>query len=186
MKESQKLGMLASIVNMLSEAGSWTGRTHIQKFVYFAQELLGLPADYEFVLYQRGPYSFDLDDDIRSVRSIGVVDINPAPQPYGPSYFTTSLGMKITKFSPLNAGADSDLTRLAGELTSVAKKLGPGEATNLELLATTLYVMRERGRSTEDVVDRVTTLKPRFSKDNVKQAIDEVRRLEAKFGRQSP
>jgi hypothetical protein len=27
---------------------------HIQKFVYFAQELLALPSDYEFILYQRG------------------------------------------------------------------------------------------------------------------------------------
>ena len=55
MKEGKRLRLLASVVQMLNEAESWTGRMHIHKLLYFAQQLLGLDSEYEFVLYQRGP-----------------------------------------------------------------------------------------------------------------------------------
>src|SRR4030043_155856 len=97
MRESQKLGLLSSIVRKLNQVDSWTGRMHIQKFIYFAQELLGLPSGYDFILYQRGPYSFDLDTEIRSLRSIGAVEITLREPPYGPSYSITGLGEVISK-----------------------------------------------------------------------------------------
>jgi len=55
MKESEKLRLLASVVQMLSEAGSWTGRMHIHKLLYLAQELMGLDSEYEFVSISAGP-----------------------------------------------------------------------------------------------------------------------------------
>jgi hypothetical protein len=173
MKEGQRLRLLASVVQMLDEAGSWTGRMHIQKLLYFAQELLGLESDYEFVLYQRGPYSFDLDADIRSLRSIGAVDITPMP-PYGPSYGATALGDVLGKASPVGEQATAKLRALAGEL-------GPKQARDLELLATTLYVLRERRRSDKAVVRRVVSLKPQFSEDDAQDAIRQVKQIQAAF-----
>lgn len=174
MKESQRLGLLTSVVQMLDEAGSWTGRTHIQKLVYLAQQLLGLQSGYEFVLYQRGPYSFDLDADIRSVRSIGAVDIKPSP-PYGPSYFRTRVGEAVTELSPVESGLNDTLIALA-------KELGPKTASELELLATAHYVLHEGLReSDKDIVDRIIALKPQFSSDQVEEALRQVRELEARF-----
>jgi len=173
MKESEKLGLLSSIVQMLREAGSWTGRMHIQKLVYFAQELLGLPSNYEFVLYQRGPYSFDLDADIRSLRSIGTVEISPAP-PYGPRYGITELGRGIVRLSPV--GEEMNET-----LADLAERLGPKHAKELELLATTLYVMSEGCDSDDDIVRRVVSLKPQFDKDEAKKAMEEVREIREQF-----
>jgi hypothetical protein len=174
MKESQRLGLLASVVQMLDEAGSWTGRMHIQKLVYFGQELLGVQSGYEFVLYQRGPYSFDLDGDIRSLRSIAAVDIKPSP-PYGPSYFRTSLGGAISKLSPVQEDLKGKLEALAGEL-------GPKTASELELLATTHYVLHEgRCKTDKDIVDRVVSLKPQFTPGQVDQALGQVRQLETRF-----
>lgn len=173
MKESQRLGLLASVVQMLDEAGSWTGRMHIQKLIYLAQEWLGLPSGYEFVLYQRGPYSFELDADVRAVRSIGAVDIKPAP-PYGPSYFRTGLGEAVSKLSPIE-------TELNDKLIALAKKLGPKTASELELLATTHYVLHEDHESDKDIVTRVVSLKPQFTPDQVEQALAQVRQLEAHF-----
>jgi len=173
MKESQRLGLLSSIVQMLEQAGSWTGRMHIQKSLYFAQQLLGLPSIYEFVLYQRGPYSFDLDADIRSLRSIGAVEISPAP-PYGPSYSTTPLGRDTIRLSPVQAEMTEKLTRLANVL-------GPRHARELELLATTLYVMNEGLDSDEDIIARVAELKPRFEKDEAEKAIRDVAQIREQF-----
>ena len=173
MKEGQRLRLLASVVQMLSEAGSWTGRMHIQKFLYFAQKLLDLKSDYEFVLYQRGPYSFELDADIRSLRSIGALDITPKP-PYGPSYGVTALGEVLDKPSPVEE-------QMVAKLHALASELGPKPARDLELLATTLYVLRERRQSNKAVVRRVRSLKPQFSEDDAENAIQEVRQIQAAF-----
>ena len=175
MKESHRLGLLASIIQMLNDADSWTGRMHIQKLVYLAQRLLRLQSEYEFVLYQRGPYSFDLDADIRSLRSIGAVDIKPAPFPYGPKYLRTSLGQAIGELSPVEDEMNHKLTALAGEL-------GPKTASELELLATTHYVLHEGLCGTDkDILNRVVSLKPQFTSDQVEQALEQVRELEARF-----
>jgi uncharacterized protein YwgA len=173
MKESQKLGLLSSIVRKLNQADSWTGRMHIQKFIYFAQELLGVPLSYDFILYQRGPYSFDLDTEIQSLRSIGAVEIRARP-PYGPSYSSTGLGEVISRLSAVDGETDD-------RLTALAKELGPKQAKDLELLATTLYVLKERGRPDPDVVTRVLSLKPQFSKDQAEDALQKVRELQARF-----
>jgi len=174
MKPSEKLGLLSSMVRKLNQADSWTGRMHIQKFVYFAQELLALPPDYEFILYQRGPYSFDLDTEIRSLRSIGAVEITLRPPPYGPTYSSTVLGEALDKRSAVDARTDDKLTELANVL-------GPKPARDLELLATTLYVLREGPQSDQGVVARVLSLKPQFPKDEAEKALQEVRDLQARF-----
>lgn len=174
MKEGQRLRLLASVVQMLKEAGSWTGRMHIQKFLYFAQELLGLKSGYEFVLYQRGPYSFDLDADIRSLRSIGAVDITPMP-PYGPSYGVTDLGKVLAEPSPVGG-------QMAAKLQALAKEVGPEQARELELLATTLYVLNnERPESDKATVARVLSLKPQFSEDQAENAIQQVGHMKARL-----
>jgi len=146
---------------------------HIQKFIYFAKELLGLPLSYDFILYQRGPYSFDLDTEIRSLHSIGAVEIRPKP-PYGPSYSSTVLGEALGKRGPIDAKMDD-------KLTALANVLGPKQAKDLELLATTLYVLKEGHQPDPDVVKRVLSLKPQFPKDEAEKALQEVRELEARF-----
>ena len=174
MKESEKLRLLASVVQMLSEAGSWTGRMHIHKLLYLAQELMGLDSEYEFVLYQRGPYSFELDGDIRSLRSIGAVDITPQP-PYGPSYGVTELGKVLSKPSPVGE-------TMIDKLRDLAKELGPKHATELELLATTLYVLNnERPESDKATVARVLSLKPQFSEDQAENALQQVKQIRERF-----
>ncbi len=174
MKEGRRLRLLASVVQMLNEAGSWTGRMHIHKFLYFAQELLGLESGSEFVLYQRGPYSFDVDADIRSLRSIGAVAITPKP-PYGPSYGVTDLGKLLGKPSPVGK-------KMVAKLRELANELGPRHATELELLATTLYVLNnERPESDNATVARVISLKPQFSEDDAQNAIQQVRQIQAAF-----
>ncbi len=174
MKESQRLGLLTSIVQMLNEAPSWTGRMHIQKLVYLGQQLLALESGYEFVLYQRGPYSFDLDADIRSLRSIGAVEIMPAPLPYGPKYVRTSAGEAVSTLSPVQDALNQNLAALA-------KELGPKTASELELLATTHYVLHGDYESDKDIVNRVVSLKPQFTPDDVVDALEQARQLEGRF-----
>lgn len=175
MKETHRLGLLASIIQILNDADSWTGRMHIHKLVYFAQRLLAVQSGYQFVLYQRGPYSFDLDADIRTLRSMGAVDISPSPFPYGPTYLRTSLGGAISKLNPVGE-------QLNEKLSALATELGPKTASELELLATTHYVLHDELLETEkDVVNRVVSLKPQFTQHQVDEALGQVKELEVRF-----
>jgi uncharacterized protein YwgA len=167
MNEVERMGLLVRVVELLNNAGSWTGRTHIQKFVYFAQETLGLESNYEFILYQRGPFSFDLDDDIRSLRSVGGVDIASAP-PYGPSYHPTPFGKSLIDKARISPDMEIRLATLAYVLSSQKT------ARDLELLGTTLFAMSEGQLSQEDVVLRVMDLKPHFTRHQVNQAFASV------------
>ena len=173
MNDSERLALVASVVAMLRSAGSWTGRMHIQKLIYIGQEFGIVSPAYEFVLYQRGPYSFDLDSDIRELRSIGAVDIRPAP-PYGPTYVTTGIGALMAEASPVREDAAVKLGELAG-------KLGSKQAKDLELLATTLFVIEEGNDVKEDIIDRVTELKPHFDREAIEGAIREVEELQSQF-----
>jgi len=146
---------------------------HIQKLIYIAQELEVIPPAYDFVLYQRGPYSFGLDSDIRELRSFGAVDIRPAP-PYGPTYEVTALGEKIGSSAPIDAQA-------ANRLRDLSKRLGIKQAKDLELLATTLFAMEEGKTAKEDIITRVSELKPQFKREPIEQAVSEVNNLKSSF-----
>jgi hypothetical protein len=170
MKESERLRLLISLIGTLNRAGSWTGRTHIHKFIYFAQRVLGLATGYDFILYQRGPYSFDLDSDIRLLRSLSAIDIEPMG-PYGPTYRPTNLGNEM---AALAGFADSNIGK---RLELLAGALGPKTARDLELLATTFYVQSEGHPAKDAVIERVLTLKPHFSRSQAVDAIKEVSSL---------
>lgn len=174
MDEKERMGLASLAIRKLNEANSWTGRIHIQKLIYLAQELLGLGAHYEFVLYQRGPYSFELDDDVRSLRSVGAAEIILRPAPYGPTYVTTAVGNRLVNYAPVNEA-------MADRLGLLANVLGPRDGSELELLATTLYVMREGVTPNQRIVDRVRVLKPRFDALQVEKALSEVRALRDRF-----
>lgn len=170
MTEGERLELLLSFIRMLRDVGSWTGRTHIHKFVFFVQALLDVSSDYNFVLYQRGPYSFDLDADIRTLRSIRAVDILPN-HPYGPTYFHTREPTQMRSIGP----------EATAQLNELAKILGPRNAADLELLATTLWAMEEGITADEDIVQRVLSLKPQFSKEEVEGAVKTVREIRGRF-----
>jgi len=176
MNEVERIELLSFVVESLNNAGNWTGRTHIQKFVYFAQEMLALQSNYEFILYQRGPFSFELDDDIRSLRSAGAVDIVPAP-PYGPRYHLTPFGKSQLEKAPIDGRTATRLATLAYILSSQKT------ARDLELLATTLYVMRQGYESQEDVAFRVLNLKPHFTRHQVDQAFASVLQMQERLAK---
>jgi len=63
----ERKGVLLDLIDRLNRGGSWCGETHIQKSVYFLQELLGVPLDFNTIFYKHGPYSFDLADELVSL-----------------------------------------------------------------------------------------------------------------------
>jgi uncharacterized protein YwgA len=83
----QRDAVLLSLMNEMRAKGSWCGETHIQKSVYFLQELLEVPMNLEFILYKHGPYSFDLADAVTAMRADSLLEYNhavPTGQAFSP------------------------------------------------------------------------------------------------------
>src|ERR1700738_1219654 len=99
MTQWDRFVLVAELANRMRNEGSWAGETHLQKCVYFLQELLGVPTDYDFVLYKHGPFSFTLREELGEMRSEGLLEIRMNPQPYGPSLVATEQSRSLREDS---------------------------------------------------------------------------------------
>ena len=169
MDRVRRAAVLLLLIERMRERGSWSGETHVQKAAFFLQELLDVPLDVEFTLYKHGPYSFDLHDEIASMREDGMVHIEPYLH-YGPKlrpdearsrYFEKHLSRTLTKYADSISSA-ADIVRDRG-------------VDDLERVATAYYLTKE-DPSAESACRamRLVNLKPHISIDAATQAVEEV------------
>jgi len=136
MNRLQRAAVLLTLLEALKQRGSWCGETHLQKSVYFLEEMCRVPLGFAYVLYHHGPYSFDFSDEITALRADLLLDLKPKP-PYGP---TIVLGENAQR---LLANFATTIRRYEPQITFVAENLGSSRVVDLERLATALYVTRQ-------------------------------------------
>ena len=156
-------------VDALNRHGSWTGRVHIHKHLFITQ-VLGLAAPpFGFVLYDYGPYSFDLDQAVTDLELFGYLTRSYPEPGYGPRYEPTLQGLEVAR-------ALQENERQAVE--RVAKQLGDRKSQALELIATCLWFERNEGVSDRaEVVKRVKLVKPKYDDDAIHRNLDDARAL---------
>ncbi len=173
MNDDQKAAFLARLVDRLRSHGSWTGETHIQKAAFFLQKLLGVPLGFNFILYKHGPFSFDLRDELASMRADDILALD-VQLPYGSRFRTTEVGQDIERRHPKTLG------QYGGQIDFVAKVLGDSGVSDLERLATALYVaLEQEGLSTPQRATRLHELKPHIAYPDACSAVeklDDIRR----------
>lgn len=170
MRRLQKAATLVSLVKSLGEHGSWCGETNIQKSAFFLQDLTGVPLGFEFVLYKYGPYSFDLTDELTALRADSILALETPDPRYGPSYRPGEMSDFALERFPRT------VNRYKERVEFVAKRLGNKGVSELERLATALYV-RLRGKGEAGVkarTDKIVKLKPHIRKPEAQQAVHEV------------
>lgn len=167
MKRLAQAALLTELADTLQNQGSWCGETHIQKSVYFLQQLKdGVPFDFEFVLYKHGPFSFDLRDELTALRADGLLDLRPQP-PYGPSLTPTDASKELRKLFP------KTLNRYRRQIDFVAKHVGNRNVAELEKLSTALYITLS-GKGKQDIDQRakeLSKLKPHISLQEAQEAV---------------
>ncbi|MGH9866045.1 MAG: hypothetical protein ACRD4H_11580, partial [Candidatus Acidiferrales bacterium] len=152
----------------LCENDSWCGETHLQKATYFLQDLLQVPTDFDFILYKHGPFSFDLRDELTALRADCLLELRPQ-LPYGPSLVTTEAGHALEKQYP------KTLKKHKKAIRFVAEQLGNKNVSELERLATALFVTLESGqRSTKERANEIHSLKPHVTEQSATSAVEEV------------
>jgi uncharacterized protein YwgA len=169
MKRLQRAVILAELADLMKKHDSWCGETHIQKAVYFLQELLNVPLEYGYILYKHGPFSFDLRDEITELRAYELFRLEPRPIPYGPSLATTQNAKKMKSLFL------KTLNRYEKRLAFVAETLGDRGVADLERLATALYVTIEAKKGGNKArAERIHTLKPHVTIESALEAVKEV------------
>ena len=133
MERLQRAAILTELMDRLRANGSWCGETHVQKAVYFLQEILGVPTGFEYILYKHGPYSFDLTADLTALRADFLMELNHRSPGYGPGLVPTPTSMELRDRYPRT------LANNRPQIEYIAKAFGARGVADLEKLATALY-----------------------------------------------
>src|SRR5437764_6293779 len=127
MDRVKRAALLTRLIERLRAQGSWCGETHIQKSTLFLQNLMGVPLGFDFILYKHGPFSFDLRDELTSLRADGLIKLEPQ-WGYGPRIATTDRSQYIQGLYP------KTLQQYDGAVSFVSNKLGSKGVAELERL----------------------------------------------------
>lgn len=168
MKRSQRDAVLISQIENMIAKGSWCGETHIQKAAYFLQALLGVPLEFDFILYKHGPFSFDLSDEITALRADALLRYQARPYPYGSSIVPTEEGHSFLD------GYPKTLKRYADQISFVADTLGNMGVAELERLATALYVSLNQSGQSGKRAEQITKLKPHITSEEANLAVQKI------------
>jgi len=159
-------------IDELQAAKSWTGRTHLHKLFYLAGELLGVEHPFQFELYRFGPYSFDLDAGVRDLGVCGLLSREFKHEGYGPSYKSVENWAGVV--------GDDVSDEAHQRLSRLALLIGERPASDLELMATCLWVERNQGITDPvEVVKAVRQIKPRYEAARIERERQALRSLEA-------
>ncbi|NLE38975.1 MAG: hypothetical protein GX621_13205 [Pirellulaceae bacterium] len=178
MEKLSRAAIVVCLAGKLREAGSWCGETHIQKAFYILQDLLDVPAEFEFILYKHGPFSFELSDELTSLRGDGHLVLVPQTPPYGPRYSRTPSSERLEK-----ANRDT-VVEYDTQLQLAASVVDGRTVADLERLATALYVTKRRrlehDGSVQERAECLNRLKPHVSVEAATRAVEEIDRLISK------
>ncbi len=175
MEKIKRQVIVLSLVEKMQERGSWCGETHIQKCMYFLQEMLRVPTEYEFILYKHGPYSFDLTDELGDMRANMIIELKTQPYPYGPSHVPGEAAEKLISFYP------KSYNKYQEQLEFVAENFSNFGVAELERLATALYVSLEKGLDipVNSRAAEIIRLKPHIKMDDAISAAARIDQLAA-------
>jgi uncharacterized protein YwgA len=161
--------IIAGLTRRLDDRGSWSGETHIQKATYLLHALTNLEFDFDFILYKHGPFSFELRDELASMRGDGLLERRPQPAPYGPRIFVTERGRELEDRFPRTQW------RYRQALDLVAEQVAPKNVLELERLATALWITRHQpDADPETRAAQMTIIKPHVNRDAAVAAVDEI------------
>jgi uncharacterized protein YwgA len=150
------LGVIREIQNVSRKAPC---KKTVQKIIYLIQEA-NCDLGFDYSIHYYGPYSEELDSDIRYQYGYGDLDIE-----------ITNHGHMLSVIDFENK--TYEMNPIAKEIISIFGRKTPAE---LELLATTLYVQREIGSAKEeDIVNGVVSIKgTKYSQLNIGNAVKEL------------
>ena len=172
LKNIDRWAVVAQLVKNMRANDGWAGETHLQKTVFFLQELLEVPSGYKFVLYKHGPYSFDLHDDLGRMRTNLILGLEPRP-PYGPSFELEEIGDSVIQKRRQVVEQHSE------PIEFVVATLGKKDVRELERFGTALLLKKEFPSADQvTLASKIVECKPHVPRDLALDALQEVAKIE--------
>jgi hypothetical protein len=170
MKPFEQAAVVLRLAEALKTRGSWAGETHIQKAMYFLQELLEVPTGFEFILYKHGPFSFDLRAALTFMEAEDLIEWQPR-KPYGPTlvrgHDASYLDQKFGQFGD----------RYIEQIEFVAERFADKSVRDLEKLATALFVTKDQNTPRTARAQQIVSLKPHVPFAEASAAVEAVDEL---------
>jgi uncharacterized protein YwgA len=163
-------GLMAELALKLKGVSPQFGKTVLQKLVYVLQEVYQVPCGYDYILYNYGPYSETLADDLSFLASMDGIRID----------WSCGLGYEIKeagKTGHFRKKGEKFLTQYASQIDEVIKEFGGMSAKELELRSTIIYVSKEEPLEKKDLLNRVKEIKPHFSVAEIDSAYKKLKPL---------
>ena len=150
--------LLNLILKIKENTGNFPCKKTVQKMVYLIQEK-GINWEYDYSIHFYGPYSAELDSEIRYLNYCGKLNIDITSRQHTVSVVEENIS-----------------TTLEDKAIEIIKCFAAKKPSDLELLTTALYVQREVPSATyEDICDGVIKIKKnKYKQDAIKSAIDEL------------
>lgn len=157
--------------------GSWCGETHLQKATLLLQDLMGVDAGFEFILYRHGPFSFELRYELSSMQADDLLELTVRREGYGPTYVPTRFSEIYLERFPKTT------SRYCRQVEFIADELSDKGVAELEKLATAFFIADREGiapvgRRAQRLVD----LKPHISLPEARAACEQVDLLVTRAG----
>jgi uncharacterized protein YwgA len=172
MRQLEKASVILELAKTMRKRGSWMGETHLQKSVYFLQQLLGVPLEFDFILYKHGPFSFDLRSFLTYMASEEFIAWQ-SQAPYGPSLNVGEMGETLLDQFGSKAALYEE------KINFVADWLGTKNVSELERIGTALYVDDEEELTGSSRASRIMELKPHVDELQSQAAIKELDEMKA-------
>lgn len=159
--------LMAELVLKLKGISPQLGKTVLQKLVYILQEVYRVPCGYDYTLYNYGPYSADLADDLSFFAAMEGAKIE----------WNQGWGYKIEeaeKTEHFRERGKDFLDEHASKIDKVIKAFGSMNAKELELRSTIIYISKKETLDRASVIHRTGAIKPHFTREMIEDAYAEL------------
>ncbi len=127
-----------------------------------------MPLGFDFIHYKNGPFSFDLRDELTSLRADDLLTLQPQAIPYGPRLAPTPNAAALATRFP------KTVAKYSHAVAFIAERLGGRGVNGLESLATAVYVTRKQpGEGPEGRAAALVELKPHIPSEDALAAVRE-------------
>jgi len=162
-------GLITELAYRLKDKRSQFSKTALQKLIFLLQELFGIKCDYRFDFYIYGPYCPDIEIDLSLVESWGGIKILPVDYGYNITIGENNEAIRAKARDFLSR------TEVRDAIENLVTEFGNLKARELELLATIVYITREKKSiSKDDILKIVKSLKPKFTSEEIMQSINKL------------
>lgn len=166
MMEEDKIKLLLHIIDRLNKKKNRSGETHIQKLLFFLKNAKLLDFDIDYILYNYGPYSMELSDELRYMEEANLISKIEDSSGYGFNYIPNNEMEYVSDLIKKTRFEYQKIDELIDKFLKIPAK-------HLALLATFIYLKNKHEISDDnELIDRVMKIKPMFNVFEVNNTLE--------------